>query len=75
MHIDSLFRRRESIPEEITVAEEDGTVYLGQGTAENNLSNDDDGLVVPLGMEKIMIPRMTVELPRFYFTGKGGRDT
>jgi hypothetical protein len=73
MHIDSLFRRREIIPEEITVAEEDGTVYLGQGTAENNSSND--GLGVPLGMEKIMIPRMTVELPRFYFTGKGGRDT
>jgi hypothetical protein len=72
MHINSLFLRRESIPEETTVAEEDGTVYLGQGAPQVEGAMIVEGLLV---MDKIMIPRMTVELPRFYFTGKGGRDT
>ncbi len=47
-YIDTLLRRRESIPEE----PEEDSVYL-RGS-----------------IESLHIPRMTVELPKFYFTGK-----
>lgn len=47
-YINTLLRRRESIPEE----PEEDTVYL-RGS-----------------IESLHIPRMTVELPKFYFTGK-----
>jgi hypothetical protein len=63
-YVDSMFRRRESIPEE----HEDsatGTIYLG------SISTPSFSITAPSPlMENLHIPRMTVELPKFYFTGK-----
>ena len=64
-YIDSAFHRRESIPEEHE-DESTGTLYLG-GLSHPSLSIT--ATSSPM-IENLHIPRMTVELPKFYFTGK-----
>jgi hypothetical protein len=67
-YIDSLSRQRESIPEETTEEDGDGTIYLkSTNTALPNPTP-------PTTMNNLHIPRMTVELPKFYFTGRTNRD-
>ena len=64
-YVDSMLRQRESIPEEYEDSTT-GNVYIG------GLSNTPSfSITAPTPMiENLHIPRMTVELPRFYFTGK-----
>ena len=69
-YVDSMLRRREIIPEEIN--EEDCPIFLGSSGG----STPSSPIVKPshLTIDKLHIPRMTVELPKFYFTGKSNRD-
>lgn len=60
-YVDTIIRQRESIPEETTQD------YLDE-------SSSSPVITPPLLIEQLHIPRMTVELPRFYFTGKSSRD-
>jgi hypothetical protein len=65
-YIDSIFPRRESIPEETTEEDGDGTIYLKS----TNTTTEPP----PPTTSNFHIPRMTVELPKFYFTGRTNRD-
>jgi hypothetical protein len=63
-HIESMLRHRESIPEEYEDSTT-GTLYIGGLSNTPSLS-----ITGPSPIENLHVPRMTVELPRFYFTGK-----
>jgi hypothetical protein len=78
-YIDSILRRRESIPEE--VIEEDGQdrpIFFGGSSATSSIPSSIPShptvATSHLVIENLHIPRMTVELPKFYFTGKSTRD-
>jgi hypothetical protein len=66
-YVDSILYRRESIPEEVN---EDESIYMSTSiTSSSPLT-----VSAPI-IKNLHIPRMTVELPKFYFTGKSNRDT
>ena len=73
-YVDLILGRRESIPEEID--EGDDTMYLcGGATSSSSVPSSPNTVSAPrVVIENIHIPRMTVELPKFYFTGKSNRE-
>src|SRR5277367_129445 len=73
-YVDSILGRRESIPEEVD--EEDDTMYLGGTTSSSSVPSSPNTISAPrVVIENLHIPRMTVELPKFYFTGKSNRES
>jgi hypothetical protein len=70
-YIDSVFHRRGSIPEETAEEDGDGTIYLKHNNSATTTANTTEWISM---MENLHIPRMTVELPKFYFTGRANRD-
>jgi hypothetical protein len=72
-YVDSILGRRESIPEEVD--EDDETIYLGGTTSCSSVPSSPNTISAPrVVIENLHIPRMTVELPKFYFTGKSNRE-
>jgi hypothetical protein len=70
-YVESILRRRESIPEEVN--EEDGQdepMFLDGSSAPSSIPSSPTVATPHLTIENLHIPRMTVELPKFYFTGK-----
>jgi hypothetical protein len=69
-YVDSILRRKESIPEEVDEENcQDGSMPFGSSSASSASFNYSSRLI-----DNLHIPRMTVELPKFYFTGKSNRD-
>ena len=79
-YVESILRRRESIPEEVNEEEEEGLGQqdrprcFGGSSAASSIPSSPTVATSRLVMENLHIPRMTVELPKFYFTGKSTRD-
>ena len=71
-YVDSILGRRESIPEEVN--EEDDMVYPGATCNSSVPSSPISMSASRVIIENLHIPRMTVELPKFYFTGKSNRE-
>jgi hypothetical protein len=65
LFVDAVCRRRESIPEELEEEEDDGNMYL-----RSNSRTEGRSPVWTNWCDGIVIPRMTVEVPKFYFTGR-----
>jgi hypothetical protein len=71
-YVDSVLRRREIIPEEINEEEDcgqDGRIFRGPSSV-GSTSSSPTFTSPHLVVDNLQIPRMTVELPKFYFTGK-----
>ena len=75
-YIESIHSRRESIPEEVNVEEDgqDGPMFLGGSSTTSSIPSSPTVTTPRLVIENRHIPRMTIELPKFYFTGKSTRD-
>jgi hypothetical protein len=74
-YIESILRRRESIPEEVNEEDsQDGPMFLGGSSTTSFIPSSPTITTPRLVIENLHIPRMTVELPKFYFTGKSTRD-
>ena len=78
-YVDSTLRRRESIPEEVIEEDDqDRPLFFGASSATlsmpSSIRSHPTVTTSDLVIENLHIPRMTVELPKFYFTGKSTRD-
>ena len=69
-YVESILRRRESIPEEVDEDSQDGPMFIAGSSATSFIPSSPTVSTQRLVLENLHIPRMTVELPKFYFTGK-----
>ena len=76
IYVESILRRRESIPEEVNEEDDgqDGQMFLGGSSSASSVPSSPTIATPRLVIDNLHIPRMTVELPKFYFTGKSTRD-
>lgn len=74
-YVDSILRRREIIPEEINEEEDyQGGPNFLEALSADSVPSSPTTNSPRLIVNNLHIPRMTVELPKFYFTGKSNRD-